>query len=309
MASSVSQEKRANETIRISADFSQVLISGDSLVGANCSVTVANALTDAATTSTILAATSIVNPSIIATVHAGTSGETHVVTFKTGTTTLGLNYETQMNLVITDSPAADNPLISREAVKLHLGITDSSDDRLIEYLLLAGSAYIRRRTGRDFTLTRYEEILQPMPKEDTVKLQLSNYPVRRIENIKVLDLLGNEQWSTSTEADWDYVQEGYVWMVNDAYFFFNWPYQNIVTYRAGFPKIPEDLSLCCAQIVALLYRSIGSEGMSQERIGNYMYMTSGPKDLPKSMRREFSDSQIEGVITRYMKHDLHLVGA
>lgn len=305
----VSQEKRPNEKIRIAADFAQVLIAGDSLVGGNIDVTSENILTDDDTTSTIIATFALSGTSVIATVQAGATGDTHKIRFSTGTTTLGLSYETEMNLVITDNPAAENPLISREAVKLHLGITDASDDALVDYLLLAASAYIRRRTGRDFTFLTYTETLQPMCDEDRTKLQLSHYPVRKIDRIQVIDSSGIEVWNTTTATDWEYVQEGYVWMNIDPYEFYPWPFKNIVTYRAGFPRIPEDLSLCCAQVVAVLYRNLGREGLTEERIGHYMYRMAGPKDMPKSLRRELNDTQIEGVITRYMKHDMYLVGA
>jgi hypothetical protein len=305
----ISQSKRPNEILRLAADFQRVLVPGDSLIGGNISVLSFNALTDITTTASIIQSSAVSGTSIVTTVQAGAAGETHRILFRTGLTTLGLRDETEMHLVITENPASENPLISREDAKLHLRVTDTSDDALIEQVILAASSYIRGRTGRDFNLLRYAEVLQPRWNENLVRLQLANYPVQIIEKVESFDQEGILLWTTTNSNDWDYVQEGYIWMTNADFQFSPWPWKNIVTYRAGFLKIPEDLTRCCAQIVAILYRGIGKEGLSEEQIGHYRYRVAGSKDLPKSLRREFNDTQIEGVVTRYMRHDMYVVGA
>jgi len=298
-----SQEKLPVERIRLAADFSSALLSGESIVPGNISVSSINALSGLTSTTDIVVSSSTSSAIIYAVVKDGVAGEVHTINFSTGATNFGLIYATEINLVISNYPASENVLVTRDEIKRQLRLDDSTDDQLIDDLNIAASAYIRNRTGRDFTFSRYEEVLQPDEETDRVRLQLRHYPVQHIEKIELYDSEDTLDYSTTDASEWDYLPEGYIWF-DDATNFYAWPAKNIVTYFAGYKVIPQDIRQACKDLVVAMYRSIGREGLSQETIGDYAYKAKNMQGFPDSIRRELDNSFIEGVIRRYQRHDL-----
>jgi hypothetical protein len=309
MGTTSSQQKRVNESIRLSADFASVLLTGESVQVGGITVTSVNVLTDADSTTDIIASAPTLSGSIVtAAVSGGTAGDTHRLLFSTGATNFSLVYETEMNLLITDSPVAEIALANRDEIKRQLRVADTSDDTLIDELNIAASTYIRQRTGRDFTFATYTETIQPLLGEDIVRLQLAHYPVQQIDRIQVTDELDLETINITDTDAWDFLSEGYLWWVNDAYAFEYWPPTNNITYRAGYLQIPEDLRQACKSLVVAFYRAIGREGLLQERIGDYFYRAKTAKDFPTSVRQEIDDRFVEGVIARYTRHGMVSIG-
>lgn len=302
-----SQEKRPGEKINLSADFSSSLLPGESLISGNVTVTATNVKTETDATSTIISTTSVLGNLVTATVMAGADGDIYRITFYSGATDFALLYETEIHLIITGSPAAETPLTTRDLIKEQLKITDSSDDSLIDNLNLFASQYIRTRTGRDFTLTKYTQTIQPLHGEDHVRLQLYHYPVIKIFSVLITDENDNQEVSISDDTYWDFLPEGYIWLVKDPFVFDVWPNKNIITYLAGYPRIPEDLKQACQNLCVSFYRAIGREGLSQETIGDYTYKIRDIREFPAYLRRELDERFVEGVISRYMRHDLHTI--
>lgn len=305
MATGYSQEKLPNETIRIGADFSTALLSGESIQAGNITVSCVNVYTGASAPSILSGSPSLSGNVVTQKVTGGASGDVYKITMQTGSTDLGMSYSAEMNLVITDAPSSALVLASRDELKRQLGVTDTSDDALLDDLLVSASSYIRNRTGRDFVLKEYNESVKP---EDgnTTRLKLSQYPVKAVKRVQVIDRYN--QYTLFDESDtslFDFVPEGYVWFdFSTGEYFLPWPNENIITYIAGFPKIPEDVRKAVIDLAAGSYRAIGKEGLQEEKIGDYFYKAKKGSDLPPSLRREINDAYIEGVIARYKSHNL-----
>lgn len=301
----ISQEKRPSEIIQLQADFVNTLLTGEAIIGGNVSVTVRNILTDQNVTSTILFNTPTTVGSVVTfQVHNGTAGDTYELLIKTGTTTGANSYETTANLVITTSPATENPLTTRDEVRRQLRIdpADTSDDRLLDDLIGAASAYIRARTQRTFQVDIFEDVVYLCDGDDPIKMKLLNYPLLKVDRVKIYDEFNNLIWDITDSTTWDFVNEGYMWFINTNEFYFE-PYRNVITYRAGYPKVPEDIRQACKELVIAFYRGVGREGLSSEKIGDYSYTKSLISSWPDALRREIDVPFVEGVIRRYTKHE------
>jgi len=72
-------------------------------------------------------------------------------------------------------------LISRERAKYNLPGATTSDDRTIDALVAACSDAIRKYCRRDFSLGRYDEVLDGSPGE---QLLLREYPIQSVESVR-----------------------------------------------------------------------------------------------------------------------------
>ncbi len=300
----IAQEKRPSEVIQLSVDFVNTLLTGESIIPINVSVIITNTLTDVVSTPSILATTPSVIGSVVSfQVQGGSDGDCFSLLIKTGQTTGGNFYETTANLIITLFPATENPLTTRDEVKRQLKVDDASDDRLLDDLILSASAYIRNRTNKVFHLKKYVEKIRIGCDGDPVKVKLANYPVLKIDNVQFYDNLNNLIDSVSDPLTFDFVDEGYLWFTDPNWYFFQEPGYNVITYRAGYKKIPEDLRQACKDLVIAFYRAVGREGLSSEKIGDYAYTKSLISSWPDALRREIDVPYVEGVIRRYCRHD------
>lgn len=301
----IAQEKRPAEIIELDADFVNTLLTGESVIGANVSVVIHDILTDADVTSSILFGVPTVTGSVVSfKVQGGEDGDCFTITIKTGQTTGGNAYETTANLVITLFPATENPLTTRDEVKRQLKIDDNSDDRLLDDLIISASAYIRNRCKRQFHISTFTEIIRIPQEADPTRVKLANYPVLQVDRIQTVNYVGQVIYDLNLASDtYESVPEGYVWWTNFSYTFFIDPDWNVITYRAGYKKIPEDIRQACKELVVSFYRAIGREGLSSEKIGDYSYDKSLISSWPDALRREIDVPFVEGVIRRYMKHD------
>jgi hypothetical protein len=218
-----------------------------------------------------------------------------------------------MNLLVTNYPAGDNLLCNLSEAKLVLGITDTSDDALIDALILSATKYILARIGRDlFFKTRTERIyLEAGSSDDTDgdgvardRIDLRHYPVRQIDSIKIVSADGTVQQTISDTTSYDYTSYGSVFF-RHTYAFAVTPDYNEITYRAGYDDIPGDLREACKRLVAVLYRMQGREGLTSERLGDYMWQAQSGS-IPKEAAKELSDGFVEGVIARYRRTDVAL---
>jgi hypothetical protein len=300
----ISQEKRPNEVVQLSADFINTLLTGEAIDDGEVEIIITDTLTDEVVTSDILVSGSTeVDGTVVSfRVQGGTDGDCFTVLISTGETTGGNLYETTANLVITTFPATENPLTTRDEVKRQLKITDSSDDRLLDDLIMAASAYIRNRTNKNFHIETYTDTINIPCGEDLIKVKLYNYPLLKVDSISFYDERDDIVDTITDPSYFDFVTEGYVWFTNEFSFYYE-PYKNKVTYKAGYKKIPEDVRQACKDLVISFYRAVGREGLSSEKIGDYAYTKALISSWPDSMRREIDVPYVEGVIRRYTRHD------
>jgi hypothetical protein len=302
----ISREKTATETLRLGGDFASALLSGETITAGNITVTAKNARTDSDTTTTVVASGSaeLVGDVIRARFTGGTVGDIHRITFATGTTNYANKYEATFNLIITNVPELDNLLSERPELKRKLRITDSSDDQLLDELLASSTAYIRRRTGREFTLRTYTEDVILSDLHSRTHARVDNWPLIKVDQIvlKAFDGTASDTITDTSLFKWDFTPDGWIFFT-DGTVFHRWPETNEITYRAGYATIPRDVREACRSLAAIFYRQIGKEGIDSERIGDYAYRAKRFDEFPPSLRREIADPFIEGVITRYKRGD------
>lgn len=311
------QEKQPTEILQLGADFSLSLLAGETISVGNISIVVTNALTDAVATGTIFVggSSALSGNTITGRFTGGADGEIYTVTFKTGQTNLGNQYQATINLVITIAPMGDNLFCNMTEVKRLLGITDTSDDVLLSDLIEAATSYLAKRIGRDVFLRTYVE--RVYISEDTELVDenfgersmvlLHHFPVVQVDKIDLIYADGSFTQTLTQTAPlagiYDWTADGKLF-IKHSYSFYEAPDYNVITYRAGFSKIPEDLREAAKRVVAFLYRWRGREGLSSERIGDYSWAA---RQLSGATHRfEFDDAMIEGIVQRYKRVDMLL---
>lgn len=305
------QEKKPGEIIALAADFADALASvpGDTLVGGQPEVVITNALTDAVATGTILVPSSVaINGTVVeCAVQAGADGDRYDVLFKSGNTSAGKRYESTLQLVVTDYPASDNILISRDEAKLLLGIDadDDSENALVDTLIMSASEYMRRRCRRDFQMVRKRvEIIRP--EENVRRLRLEHFPLFAVTKVIRRYADGGAEEEFTDSSYWAIDDTGYVWWVQQGLYWYQFPDENEIHYRAGMDRIPDDLKRACGGLVNWFHGLVASQGMKAEKISDYAYTRANLSDFPPGVRMELPDAEIEGIIARYRRYDLFL---
>lgn len=156
-------------------------------------------------------------------------------------------------------------LTTAAAVKLHLGITDSSDDSLLAQLINQASSDIESRCNR--TLTYETRTAEAYTGDGGTEIYLDLYPVETITAI-TMDGEAVTDYTLTQKAGLLYRESG-------------WDYDSalLVTYTGGYrleavtgpPAIartmPYNLEYACILWVASAYNSRGSEHLSDESVG------------------------------------------
>ena len=299
----VGQEKRPTETIRLSADFAGSLLSGENVLEQNCFVKVTNAFTDEDVTPEILAAGSLelVGTVLRARFKGGEHGSTYEVVFSSGETNFQNSYDGTVNLIVTKYPSGDNLYTTLDDVKTRLSITDASEDKLLTSLILSGSRYLRNRFGRELLFRQHAQRIYLMRPGREVRLH--EYPIRKIDSITLVWADETMKETVTPETCWDFTDDGALFL-RHSFVFLAAPNFNDIVYRAGFDAVPEDVGEAAAKAAMGLYRVLGQEGLSEERIGDYTYRARSLNDLPKNIRAELADEFIEAVVGRYRRYDL-----
>lgn len=164
-------------------------------------------------------------------------------------------------------------------VKQYIGnASDATDDSLLTALIESASARIERDCSRTFDLTQYSEIHDG---DGSRRLTVRNSPL-----VSVSSLIINGRTipqSTAFNADGWVVASPWGLSLRGQYRF-EFGVQNVViTYSAGYPSIPDDLSQACAAMVSLLYKERDRLGLTSKSVGgeSISYTT----DMPEYVRR------------------------
>ena len=141
------------------------------------------------------------------------------------------------------------PLTSRTNVKAYCGVTVSTDDSLIDSLILYADAAVKKATNRVFASASYTERRDGNGREE---LRLQQYPVTALTSVKVDS---NREFGADTALDADEYDldgdAGLVYRIGTV-----WPCgtRNIqVVYTAGYSTIPDDVVHAANIIVADWY--------------------------------------------------------
>lgn len=296
------EEKSPAERRRLSAEFADALLGGESLIGTNVQVTCTNVRTGASASGILLGSPSVSGTVVFQDVQAGSDGDIYEILFASGLTNISLTHEVRQHLIVSKNPTGEIILCTRDELKRTLRITDTSDDALLDDQLIAASTYIRRRTGRHFDLRTYTETIRVDENQDNIRIKLDNYPILTVDQVAFIQYDGTTD--TVYTDGFDFLTEGYIWF-QDGTPFYRFPHRTDITYKAGYPRIPDDVKEAVKRIATGFYRLLGREGITGERIGNYSWQRTRIRDLfPPRIRQEIDDEFIEGVVRRYARHDL-----
>jgi Phage gp6-like head-tail connector protein len=197
-------------------------------------------------------------------------------------------------------------------LKLILGITDNSQDTLLENYINEVSSFIATACGgRNFEATDYEETYDA---PDGDNLFLKNYPINSITEIATRGgTIGTPIWTALTTDDFLlYAKEGYVKIISafgGLTFSAGAGFQYYkVEYNAGYlidwaneddpllHNLPEDLTSLCGQLCASLYNSGGeTSGVKSESTEGQSITYADVSNLDLSTGQK-------NIISRYSKN-------
>lgn len=297
------QEKTPNEILTLGADFAAALLPLEAISLSAVTVYVTNLMTDATVAGVYQSGSKALTGSILtAKFQGGVAGDIYEIRFHTGVTNFGNAYDAYQNLVITNSPTSQNLLVNRDEVKRAAGVAadDTSDDALLDDIIAGVSAYIRSRTKREFAFSKYTERVEIFEDENDELVRLKNFPLVAIDSITQV-CAGVTETPITDPFHFHFDAEGFVWMTGDYRWYCSPDYQ-LVTYRAGLPRVPDDLKAAARKLCSLVYREVGKEGLESEAIGDYKYVK--PSAIMRLYPDKVPDAFIESTIIRHTKIDI-----
>lgn len=152
-------------------------------------------------------------------------------------------------------------LITPPYVKTHLKISnsDTSHDDLITQLITQYSRVIEKFCNRAFAEMDYEEVYNG---NGETTLFLNQYPVSEVSSLAIDSI-------TYEDSDFVFYSEGKIKLTDGSVF--TKGNQNVeISYTAGYSQIPEDVQLCCVELVAMKFKEIDSDriGVTSQSFGD-----------------------------------------
>lgn len=175
-------------------------------------------------------------------------------------------------------------LIPTIKVKLFLRIAseEQQHDELLKLLIAQCSRFIEEHCRRRFKKAQYTEVYDG---DGTPTLFLDNYPVISVSGLSI-DSVAYDS------SDYVVYSEGRIRLVDGSVF--TRGDQNVqVTYEAGYESVPEDVEMCCVELVAAKFKQIDSDriGISSQSFGDQSV---------SFLESELTD-KIKNVLNRYRK--------
>lgn len=150
-------------------------------------------------------------------------------------------------------------------VKALLGITDNTQDSLLELLINACTDYIERYCGRRFKAPA-SDVTEYYTGTGRPLLSTYNYPIITITSIN--ERTGVNSFVTVPSSEYYHdANAGLIYLSNLT---IKDPMGYKIVYKAGYTTIPNDLNQACAQMVVREYNQrAGSGDVQSESLGEY----------------------------------------
>jgi uncharacterized phiE125 gp8 family phage protein len=144
-------------------------------------------------------------------------------------------------------PLAPNALTSLEAVKAYLKInlTETNDDALLEDLINASSSAIENYCKRNFIEQDYVD--EEYDGNGLSGLYLRQYPVKAITSVSIEELTLSATDYKCKKSIGKLIRKNCRWPEGEI--------NILVSYTAGYSKIPADLELACKHLVMSYFKS------------------------------------------------------
>lgn len=168
-------------------------------------------------------------------------------------------------------------LTNLERVKRRLQISsdDTSQDDILNELIIEAEALVEAYCKRTFSVNQYTENHTIMH-----KIFPHNYPIISVDTIERYDinLTSTDQYTPAFTTDYKVIGN-YIELLDPVFLditeklqYFNKEKSSVkITYTAGYDEssIPGDLQVAGTLVVVYLFNRLGTEGMSNEKVGDY----------------------------------------
>ncbi len=211
--------------------------------------------------------------------------------------------------------AVAHALTTRAKVKSYLGITDASNDSLLEELIDNVTEWVEGQLGgRRIKLTSYVDEEHDGGDHD---IFLFNWPIAASPVLTGEFRTGPIDTPTFQTFDVNdfivYKNAGFV------HFFGRTPGGETIglrlptskgslnlrfTYDAGFAEIPDDLELLAKQLVATLFQRRNAQGIKKETVEGSSIEYRSPADETEGLSVEGLTGLQKGVLDRYKRHNV-----
>lgn len=280
--------KTSAETRSFTVSFADSVTSSETILLAGLTISVTNLQTSGISTSSIYVpgSLSFAGTDVSFRFQAGEDDSAYSFVVSTGAvTTSGNIYSKRGALYVTDDIQT---LVDLDELKDYLGITSTSTDAVLLSLLRGASTFVQRYIGRDITYQRYTETFYP--EESSVRLCVTNFPLDAVESISIDGVTLDA--STGGYANYVAAKEGFVRRLDGGRFSTgNVP--TVITYRAGFKAVPEDLRTVVKKLISSAYNQRLSEGLLEEELGTYRVKYASSSAMSE-------DSSIKDVLNGYI---------
>lgn len=211
--------------------------------------------------------------------------------------------------------AVAHALTTRAKVKSYLGITDASNDTLLEELIDNVTEWIEGQLGgRRIKLTSYVDEEHDGGEQD---IFLFNFPIAASPVLTGSFRTGPIETPTFQAFKVNdfvvYLKAGFV------HFFARTPGGETIgvpgttskgslnirfTYDAGFATIPDDLELLAKQLVATLFQRRNAQGIKKETVEGSSIEYRSPGDENDGLTEEGLTGVQKSVLDRYKRHNV-----
>ena len=186
-------------------------------------------------------------------------------------------------------------LVTLSELKTFLGITDDSQDTVLQIYVDSANVFVKKYCERDLEETSY--LREQYDGSGTAELVLRQYPLISVEGVWVE---GDEldESTDNTDQDGWYIYKEETGILRHRLYWDRARGNIEVSYTAGYETVPSDLKHCCL-LISSYFRNMGNrQGIRSESLGSYAYslandMASMGGDLT------IPDVVVKNILNRY----------
>lgn len=178
-------------------------------------------------------------------------------------------------MAITVITAAEsNNLTKLETVKLHLGITDNSQDMILDELITMISNQVEVYCNRKFGKRTIKETLAG---DGSLNLTLKHWPIRSITHVKLSDVTVSSSLYSLQEPEKGYIFNRDGWTYTGQEFLYEVQYEHgyvLPSFTTGTRDLPYDLELAVVSVIKQAYYNMSNNPNIQSESVSGVYSVS-----------------------------------
>lgn len=160
-----------------------------------------------------------------------------------------------------------------QQVREYAGITDATDDALLDRLILSASSVIKARLSRNLLTATYNEVRDGT---GTASLFVRNAPITAVSMVRIN---GREISPRGAVNSLGYTFSEHCVRLSGG-LVFERGHSNIeIDYTAGYDELPEAIRQACIEVVVLRYKARDRQGLRAKTLGGEVISFTGD-DFP-----------------------------